>query len=142
MKRDARWNLVRNPAFPSTKPRCAAMIARGLNSKNISLINYLAEWGATIAAIALVLGVVLATVRIAPAQHDPRLEKPSADAQRPSSALPSTGENLSQRLDRGDGVIKPPSDVDPQMHVAPKDGGAGATMPVIPPPSGGAVQPK
>ena len=120
------------------------MIARGLNGKNISLLGYLAEWSAAIAAIAFVLGVTLATVRVSPAQNigqQPTLQKPSTDARKPSSSLPSTGENLSDRLDRADGVIKPPSGVDPQMHVAPKDSGQGSNMPVIRPPTG-SVEPK
>lgn len=137
-----RRNLATSAALP-WHMRGFAMTTRELNHKNISLISYLAEWGATIAAIAFVLGVALATVRVAPAQTGPQqapaLEKPSADGQKSSSALPSTGESLSERLDRTDGVIKPPSGVDPQMHVAPKDGGAGATMPVIPPPSSQSV---
>ena len=122
------------------------MILRGLSSKNPSTVNYVAEWGAAIAALALVLGVSLATVRVAPAQTDtrsaPALERPSAEAEKPSSALPSTGESLSERLDRSDGVIKPPSGIDREMHVAPKDSGAGSNMPVIPPPAGGQSAPK
>jgi hypothetical protein len=134
----------RAAALPRTiMPGCAAMIARGQNGKNITHINYLVEWSAAIAAIAFVLGVTLATVRVSPAQNiaqQPALQKPS-DAGKPSSSLPSTGENLSDRLDRSDGVIKPPSGVDPQMHVAPKDSGRDSNMPVIPPPTG-SVEPK
>jgi hypothetical protein len=122
------------------------MNTRGLDGKNTHTINYVAELGAALAAIALVLGVVLATARVSPAQHmaqqSPTLETPSADGGRPSSSLPSTGENLSQRLDRTDGVIRPPSGVDSQMHVAPRDSGTGSSMPVIPPPSGGQSVPK
>jgi hypothetical protein len=41
-------------------------------------------------------------------------------------------QNLSQRLDRSDGVIQPPSNVDPQMRVAPPQ--TGDKMPVVPAP--------
>ena len=41
-------------------------------------------------------------------------------------------ENLSQRLDRSGGVIHPPSNVDPEMHVAPP--ATGDKMPVVPAP--------
>lgn len=122
------------------------MIVRSLSSRNTSIVNYVTELGAALAAIALVLGISLATVRVSPAQNmaqqPPALEKPAADAEKPSSTLPSTGESLSERLDRSDGVIKPPSGVDPQMQVAPKDSSAGSNMPVIPPPSGGQTVPK
>jgi hypothetical protein len=74
------------------------------------------------------------------------MQKPEADAPKQSPSLPSTGETLSERLHRSDGVIKPPSGVDPGMHVAPKDPNAGSNMPVIPPPGspGGdrSIQPK
>jgi hypothetical protein len=57
----------------------------------------------------------------------------------------SPGENLSDRLDRTGGVIRPKSDVDPAIHATPPDPSAG-TMPVIPPPGspGGdqRIQPK
>jgi hypothetical protein len=82
----------------------------------------------------------------------PTLQKPDPDAATPeagkpaASALPSTGENLSQRLEASGGVIKPPEGVDPGIKAPPKDPGAGSTMPVIPPPGspGGdrSVQPK
>jgi hypothetical protein len=44
---------------------------------------------------------------------------------------PSSG-NLSERLDRSDGVIRPPAGVDPQIQVPPPE--SGGRMPVIPPP--------
>jgi hypothetical protein len=106
-------------------------------TRTTRLINGLADWGAVIASVALVVGVVVATMRIAPGQErapGSTLQKPEADAPKPSPSLPSTGETLSERLDRSDGVIKPPAGVDPGMHVAPKDPNAGSNMPVIPPP--------
>ncbi len=114
-----------------------AMTTHANSSGTASFIKGLAEWGAMIASLALVLGVVVATVRVAPGQERApatTLQKPEADAPKPSPSLPSTGETLSERLDRSDGVIKPPSGVDPGMQVAPKDPNAGSNMPVIPPP--------
>ena len=54
-------------------------------------------------------------------------------------------EDLSGRLDRDNGVIRPKGNVDPQINASPPDSASGS-MPVIPPPgsSGGdqRVQPK
>jgi hypothetical protein len=118
-------------------------------TRTARLINGLADWGGVIAALALVVGVVVATVRVAPGQERApasTLQKPEVDAPKQTPSLPSTGETLSERLDRSGGVIKPPAGVDPGMHVAPKDPNAGSNMPVIPPPGspGGdrSVQPK
>lgn len=112
------------------------MTVRGSTTRQSNSIGTLADWGVVVASIALVLGVVVATVRIVPAQtaQPPALEKPNPDARTPGSTLPSTGESLSDRLDRGNGVIRPPGGVDPDMSVAPKNPAAGANMPVIPPP--------
>jgi hypothetical protein len=43
------------------------------------------------------------------------------------------GDNLSEKLDKSGGVIKPGGNIDPKMQVAPPDPGPAAT-PVIPPP--------
>lgn len=75
--------------------------------------------------------------------NPPRLQKPEADAPASTSpALPNSGESLSEKLDRGDGVIKPPEGVDPEIKAPPKDPSAGASMPVIRPPRNPTVQPK
>ena len=114
------------------------MAARRHPIKKPSVRGTLAAWSVAIASLALVVGVVVTTVRLAPAQdraqQAPTLQKPEVDAQKQSPSLPPTGESLSEKLDRSGGVIKPPAGVDPGMHVAPKDPSAGATMPVIPPP--------
>jgi hypothetical protein len=87
--------------------------------------------------------VVSAPLAHAQAGRNPSLQKPDPDAEKQTPSLPPGDENLSRKLDRSDGVIKPPSDVDPEMHVPPKDPGAGGSMPVIPPPSGkGTIEPK
>ncbi len=100
-----------------------------------------------VSACLAVLGSEISPVRAqSGSQQGPALQKPEADAKKTTPSLPSTGENLSERLDRGEGVIKPPAGVDPEMHVAPKDPSAGKNMPVIPPPGspGGnqSIQPK
>jgi hypothetical protein len=83
------------------------------------------------------------TSAVAQVGKNPSLQKPEAGAESPTPKLPPSDENLSQKLDRSDGVIKPPGGVDPEMHVPPKDPDAGGSMPVIPPPKGdGTVQPK
>jgi hypothetical protein len=115
------------------------MAARARTIKKTGVLGGLAEWSVAIASLALVVGVVVATARIAPAQERapapaPTLQKPEADAPKQTPSLPATGESLSEKLDRGDGVIRPPGGVDPGIHAAPKDPGAGSAMPVIPPP--------
>ena len=61
----------------------------------------------------------------------------------PQNQAPS--ENLSEKLNKSDGVIKPPPTGDNEMTIKPKDENVG-TMPVIPPPGspGGRqdIQPK
>ena len=118
-------------------------------TRTARLINGLSVWPSVIAGFALVVGVVVATVRVAPGQERApasTLQKPEVDAPKQTPSLPATGETLSERLDRTDGVIKPPAGVDPGIHAAPKDPNAGSNMPVIPPPGspGGDqnVQPK
>lgn len=65
----------------------------------------------------------------------PAMRVPSPDRNSdPSPKLPETDEPLTQRLDRSDGVIRPPDHIDPEISVPPKDPNAGANMPVIPPP--------
>lgn len=121
------------------------MTLRGSTTRHSNSIGSVADWGVVIASIALVLGIVVATVRIAPAQTSraPTLEKSDPDANKPNPSLPSTGESLSDRLDRGNGVIRPPDGIDNDMSVAPNDPAAGANMPVIRPPSGqGNVRPQ
>ena len=65
----------------------------------------------------------------------PALQRPTPKADEPAPSLPDTGESPSERLNRSNGVIAPPSGVDPGMSVAPADPNAGANMPVIPPPA-------
>ncbi|MFG1395481.1 hypothetical protein [Roseixanthobacter pseudopolyaromaticivorans] len=81
----------------------------------------------------------LATGAFAQVGSDPR----PPDAPGPTLPAPRSDENLSKRLDRTEGVIPPPRNVDPELtHPAPDVG----TTPIIPPPGspGGnpQVQPK
>jgi hypothetical protein len=100
------------------------------------------------AAIAGFIAVLMNAPLIALAQtSQPTLQSPDLDAKKePSPRLPSTGESLSERLDRSGGVIRPPDSMDTGITVSPKESGAGSNMPVIPPPGspGGdqSVQPK
>jgi hypothetical protein len=82
-----------------------------------------------------------------PQVNAPTLQKPDPDAkQNTSPTMPSTGESLSEKLDKSGGVIQPPAGVDPQINLPAKDPGVGSSMPVIRPPGspGGdqSVQPK
>jgi hypothetical protein len=49
------------------------------------------------------------------------------------SVQPLPPADSGQRLEKSDGVIRPPANVDPKIHVRPPDPGPGST-PVIPPP--------
>ena len=51
----------------------------------------------------------------------------------PDQKPPANGEPLSKRLEKKEGVLKPPSGVDPKIHKEPP-GGTGDRMPVIVPP--------
>jgi hypothetical protein len=94
---------------------------------------------ATAAAFASIVVLALhGPPAIAQGTKPPALQKPNEQSPgEPNSRLPNTGENLSERLDRSEGVITPPAGVDPEMTVRPKEPGAGSTMPVIPPPAPG-----
>jgi hypothetical protein len=101
----------------------------------------------TFAPALAALAVLLLLAGPAYAQANaPTLQKPDADAKNTSPTMPSTGETLSEKLDKSGGVIKPPAGVDPGIHMPAKDSSVGSSMPVIPPPGtpGGnqSVQPK
>ena len=96
-------------------------------------------------ALAATLAGMLALPAAAQKVDTPTLEHrrpPARPDARPAS--PNTGETLSDRLKRSDGVIAPPETGTPDMRVDPPAGpGAGGQMPVIPPPGtpGGAPAP-
>lgn len=100
---------------------------------------------------AALAGFVLTKATLAPAQErapetgrdhiheraaDPKACAPAdrlqPDSVSPKAGLETTGENLSDRLARTDGVICPP-DVGPDIRLKAPDAG---TTPVIPPPGG------
>ncbi|GLS47021.1 hypothetical protein [Methylobacterium brachythecii] len=68
---------------------------------------------------------------------DPKLPPPSQQV--PEKIRPETdgsggGATLSDKLERSDGVIKPPGGVDPEIRTIPP-GESGSSMPVIKPPA-------
>lgn len=97
------------------------------------------------AALAASVAVFLTLPASAQKADAPALEHrrpPTLPDEKPTS--PNTGESLSDRLKRSDGVIAPPDSGTPDMRVDPPAGpGAGGSMPVIPPPGtpGGAPAP-
>jgi hypothetical protein len=104
---------------------------------------------ALLCALALLAGVSAAAAQM------PRPDPKDAERAVPGAAVPETtppetsgqapAESLSDRLERSKGVIHPPGDVDPEIHVSPPEA-THDPMPVIPPPGspGGdqRVQPK
>ncbi len=86
----------------------------------------------------ILAGIALAlfTLASAGAQSRPPAEPPNPQGKpgrEPAPALPETrpGESLSDRLDRQDGVLRPPSTGTPENVITPKDPGR---IRVIPPP--------
>jgi hypothetical protein len=95
---------------------------------------YEVSLGAFGAATAVWLALAVAAAAQAPADRAPTLQSPNVQqGGEPAPRLPSTGETLSERLEKSDGVIKPPAGVDPDIKVAPNAPAAGRNMPVIPP---------
>ena len=95
-------------------------------------------------APSLITLVALTSASPARAQATPQApgtEPPGATEQ---PAKPDSDASLSKKLDKNEGVLTPPHDVDPEMHKEP--GATGDKMPVIVPPGepGGdqSVQPK
>jgi hypothetical protein len=73
---------------------------------------------------------MLAVALAAPSWAQPAA--PDRDRQPKTETEGQGRENLSDRLERTDGVIRPPGGVDPQIEVPPPD--PGVRTPVIPPP--------
>lgn len=106
---------------------------------------------------ALLLGAVLVSPGVALAQSGSGAASPQAPNMPPPAATvpekvdpplnqaPDTTGTLSDQLNRSDGVIKPPTGVDPEIHKSAPAGNTGR-MPVIPPPgspgSSSSVDPK
>jgi hypothetical protein len=97
-------------------------------------------------ALALLVAALVASAAPAGAQDRPQVPLPSIDpkacapgdrlqpgAPNPSAPAATTGESLSERLARTDGVICPPN-VDPDIRAPIPDDGKTLNTPVIPPP--------
>lgn len=84
-------------------------------------------WGSRFAALAI---AAACTLPIMPATD--AAEPPAGDRGNQPSTDAGPSDNLSERLNRSGGVIKPPENVDPGMQKKPPDDSA--KMPVIPPP--------
>jgi hypothetical protein len=86
-------------------------------------------------AFAFGLGALPAVAQQGPGAPGTDQVIPEKDRSRPQdqpkTQAGAAGETLSDKLNRTDGVLKPPADVDPDIH---KDAPATGTMPVIPPP--------
>jgi hypothetical protein len=81
--------------------------------------------------LAWIFASLLAALAISPAWSQAAAPM-DRDRQPRSETEGQSRDNLSDRLDRTDGVIRPPGGVDPQMQVPPPD--QGSRTPVIPPP--------
>ena len=100
------------------------------------------------AAILALLGGMVIEAKAQTPPSSPIPEKPPAQIpEKVAPPLDSPGQqggNNHQKFERGDGVIRPREDVDPDMTAKPPD--TGARTPVIPPPgsSGGdpSIKPK
>ncbi len=87
---------------------------------------------------ALLLAALSSTPGLAQVGRNPGLRMPAPDDEHPTPAPPDDEDPP----ERNDGVIAPPGDVDPDMHVTPENPDAGRSMPVIPPPDDGQDVPK
>ena len=93
-----------------------------------------------------VLGVTLMVPAYAQTSGSAQGEKPEQNAPQhfDSQAGKQSNQSLSKRLEQSGGVIRPPENVDPDMHQQPPP--SADKMPVVPPPGspGGdqSVQPK
>jgi hypothetical protein len=90
--------------------------------------------GRLVRALTAAAALLLLTSPAYAQTNAPTLQKPDPDAKNTAPTMPSTGESLSEKLDKSGGVIKPPAGVDPEIHLPAKDPTVGSTMPVIPPP--------
>lgn len=96
-------------------------------------------------APALVAGVMLTASSQRSAAQAPGAAPPASEAPAAKPSDKPNNEPLSKKLDKNEGVLKPPSGVDPEIHKEPP-ASTGDKMPVIVPPGepGGdqSIQPK
>jgi len=109
--------------------------SRVMPSKSRLMLSYLASIG-----LVLQMAGSGAFAQNAPDQQNPRTQTAPQDPRSTQSDRP--GETLSERLDRTDGVIRPPATVSPDMPQARPPAPDPRTTPVIPPPGtpGGSPQ--
>ncbi|WP_373318351.1 hypothetical protein [Methylobacterium haplocladii] len=85
---------------------------------------------------AALAATILSTAAFAQTQDsDPKLPPPTQQVPekiRPQSDGGSGGATLSEKLEKSDGVIKPPGGVDPEIKTIPPDT-SGSSMPIIKP---------
>ena len=87
---------------------------------------------ASTVTISLLAGIApLQAQTSTPVPPKPQSESTGPQDPRSTGSMSQPGENLSERLDRSDGVIHPPTDIAPDMAIRPPDPG---TTRVIPPP--------
>src|SRR5215208_2457541 len=102
--------------------------SRVMRSKNRLMLPYLASIG-----LVLQMAGSGASAQNAPDQQNPRTQTAPQDP-RSTQSDSRPGETLSERLDRTDGVIRPPATVTPDMPQARPPAPDPRTTPVIPPP--------
>ena len=97
------------------------------------------DWRLVCTALALGAAVSSSATANAQTAAQPPAQHPGESAEKPGNVP------LSKKLDKNDGVLKPPQGIDPEIHQAPPES-TGDKMPVIVPPGepGGdqSVQPK
>ena len=115
-------------------------LSRVMRNRNRLMLPYLASIG-----LVLQMAGSGASAQNAPDQQNPRTQTAPQDP-RSTQSDSKPGETLSERLDRSDGVIRPPATVTPDMPQARPPAPDPRTTPVIPPPGtpGGnpQIQPK
>jgi len=115
-------------------------LSRVMRNRNRLMLPYLASIG-----LVLQMAGSGASAQNAPDQQNPRTQTAPQDP-RSTQSDSRPGETLSERLDRSDGVIRPPATVTPDMPQARPPAPDPRTTPVIPPPGtpGGnpQIQPK
>ena len=86
---------------------------------------------AMISVSLFLLGTGVAAAQTAPAQPGPAARAPCTPGMGSGGTVGSGGSNLSDQLANSNGVICPPTNVDPEMQ---KPAPGGGRMKVIPPP--------
>jgi len=125
------WNFIRAPTFGNASESIRAARRRLFMARSpaVPVARSQTGWGLRFAALAI---AATSWLPVMPATH--AAEPPGSAGDRgnqPSTDAGPSG-NLSERLNRSEGVIKPPENVDPGLQKKPPDDSS--KMPVIPPP--------